>query len=67
MGRQPLREIEHRDLVGARHRTEFDFAGVGFGLPRIGTCLDHIDLFPKQESSFGQSRLIALGPATRLT
>jgi hypothetical protein len=37
------------------------------GIRVRATCLGHIDLFPNQESSFGQSRLTALGPATRLT
>ena len=67
MGRQFLREGEHGRLVRAGHQAEFDLAGVGLGVPRIGTCFTHVDLLPNQLSSFGHSRLIALAPATRLT
>src|SRR4029079_8355169 len=67
MGRQFLRESQHRSLVRPGHLTEFDFAGIGLGVPRIGTCFAHVDLLPSQLSSFGHSRLIALAPATRLT
>ena len=51
----------------ARHQAEFDVAGIGLDVARIGTCFTHVDLLPNQESSFGHSRLIALAPATRLT
>ena len=67
MARQFLREVEHGGFVRPRHQAEFDLAGVGLDVPRVGTCLAHIDLPPSQESSFGHSRLIALAPATRLT
>ena len=67
MGWQLLREGEHGGLVRARHQAEFNLAGIGLDLPRVGTCVTHIDLPPNQESSFGHSRLIALAPATRLT
>ena len=67
MGRQFLREGQHRGFVGARHQAEFDVAGVGLDVARIGTCFTHVDLLPSQLSSFGHSRLIALAPATRLT
>ena len=65
--REFLRERQHRGLVGARHQAEFNVAGVGLDVARIGTCFAHVDLLPNQESSFGHSRLIALAPATRLT
>ena len=67
MRRQRFRKVEHRGFVGARHQAEFDLAGVGLDVARIGTCFAHVDLPPNQESSFGHSRLIALAPATRLT
>src|SRR5207244_7902099 len=67
MRRKFLRERQHRGLVGARHHAEFDLAGVGLDVARIGTRFTHVDLLPSQESSFGHSRLIALAPATRLT
>src|SRR4029079_1281122 len=67
VGRQFLREGEHGRLVGAGHQAEFDLADIGLDMPRIGTCFTHVDLLPNQLSSFGHSRLIALGPATRLT
>jgi hypothetical protein len=67
VGRELLRESQHRGLVGARHQAKFNVAGVGFGVPRIGTCFTHVDLLPSQLSSFGHSRLMAFGPATRLT
>ena len=67
MGRQRPGEFEHRGLVGAGHQAEFDGAGIGVDVARVGTCLGHIDLPPNQESSLGHSRRIALGPATRLT
>src|ERR1700716_2469766 len=66
-GGKLLREIEHRGFVGAGHQTEFNIAGVGLGMQRVGTCVTHVDLSPSQESSFGHSRLMALAPATRLT
>ena len=65
--RQLLREGEHGGLVGARHQTEFDVAGIGLGVTGVGTGFTHIDLPPNQESSFGHSRLIALAPATSET
>ena len=49
------------------HQAEFDVAGVGLDVARIGTCFTHVDLLPSQLSSFGHSRLMALAPATRLT
>ena len=67
MRRELLRERQHRGLVAARHQAEFDVAGIGLDVARIGTCFAHVDLLPSQESSFGHSRLIALAPATRLT
>ena len=67
MGRQFLRKGEHGGLVGPRHQAEFNFAGVGLDVPRVGTRFTHIDLPPNQLSSFGHSRLMALAPATRLT
>ena len=67
MGRQLLRESQHRGLIRPRHQAEFDIAGIGLDVPRIGTCFTHVDLPPSQESSFGHSRLTALAPATRLT
>ena len=63
-----LREREHGGLIGRRHQSEFDLAGLGRHPTRIGTCLAaHVDLSASQESSFGHSRLMALAPATRLT
>ena len=67
MRRELLRKSQHRGLVTARHQAEFDVAGVGLDVARIGTCLAHVDLLPNQLSSFGHSRLIAFAPATRLT
>ena len=65
--RQFLRKRQYRSLVSAGHQTKFDLAGVGLGVARIGTCFAHMDLLPNQLSSFGHSRLMALGPATTLT
>jgi len=65
MGRQFLRKGQHGLLVRPGHQT--NVAGIGLGVPRIGTCFTHVDLPPNQLSSFGHSRLIALAPATRLT
>src|SRR5581483_3322367 len=67
MRRQLLRKGEHGRLVGPRHQTEFDVAGIGLDVTGIGTGLTHVDLPPSQESSFGHSRFIALAPATRET
>lgn len=67
MRRQLLREGQHRGLVGPRHQPEFDVAGLGRDVARIGTLFGHIDLLPNQLSSFGHSRLIALAPATSET
>src|SRR6185295_14683167 len=67
MRRQLLCKRQHGSLVAARHQAEFNVAGIGLDVARIGTCFTHVDLLPNQESSFGHSRLIALAPATRLT
>src|SRR6185436_12594790 len=67
MRRKLLRKSQHCGLVAARHQAEFDVAGVGLDVARIGTCFAHVDLLPNQESSFGHSRLMALAPATTLT
>ena len=67
MRRQLLGKRQHGGLVAARHQAEFNVAGIGLDVARIGTCFTHVDLLPNQESSFGHSRLIALAPATRLT
>ena len=62
-----LLAIKDGKVVGPRHQAEFDVAGIGRDVTRIGTSFGHIDLPPNQESSFGHSRLMALAPATRLT
>ena len=67
MGRQLLREGQHGGFVTARHYAEFDLATVGLDVARIGACVAHVDLLLNQKSSFGHSRLMAFGPATRLT
>src|SRR6185312_9871140 len=67
VGRQLPGEVEHGGFVRPRHQAELDVAGLGFGVPRVGTGFAHIDLPPSQESSLGHSRLMALAPATRLT
>ena len=68
MHRQFLREVEHRGFVGLRHQPEFDFAGVGLDVARIGSCFAHAqtDLSLNQESSLGHNRFTALAPAATL-
>src|ERR1700722_10919908 len=68
VGRQSARESERRGFVRPCHAAEFNVAGLGLDIKRIGTfCLArHVERSLSHWSSFGHRRLLAFAPAATL-